>query len=162
MTRPEPPCDHDLERRARVAPLRAAPTSVRAVSVEANAAVRATEMCWALCSEGRYGSAGELMADDFVHDDRRSGLTNSISGREATLENNRQVVELGLAPEFDTLAVRGDDLALVRARFRDAHDNEVVSLQVLATNDQGRRTCCVSFDDDDLAAARHEFDRLST
>ena len=102
------------------------------------------------------------MSDSFVHDDRRSGLTNSITGREATLENNRQVVDLGLAPEFETLAVSGDDVALVRARFRDAHDNEVVSLQVLATNDQGLRTCCVSFDDDDLAAATHEFDRLST
>ena len=130
------------------------------MSAQANATVRATERCWELCAEGRYISAAELMADGFVHDDRRSGLTNTIIGRDATLENNRVAVELGFNPEFETLMVSGDDLALVRARFADANDNEVVSLQVLGTDDRGLRTCCMSFDADDLDGATREFDRL--
>ena len=66
-----------------------------------------------------------------------------------------------MADGFVPMMVNGDGLALVRARFRDEHGNEVVSLQVLGTDDRGLRTRCVSLDDDDVDGATREFDRLT-
>jgi hypothetical protein len=131
------------------------------MAVTANVTIRATEQCWAYCVEGQFDSAGRLMDDSFVHDDRRQALTNVITGRDGTLDNNRVVTEMGFAPKFEPLLVNGERLALVRATFRDLIGNEVVSLQVLETNNEGLRTCCVSFDPDDLDRATDEFHRRS-
>jgi hypothetical protein len=129
------------------------------MAVAANATIRTTEQCWAFCVQGQLESAGQLMDDNFVHDDRRQALTNVITGRDGVLENNRLVAEMGFTPEFEPLLVNGEHLALVRATFRDTTGNEVVSLQVLETSNEGLRTCCVSFESADLDRATDEFHR---
>lgn len=129
------------------------------MAVDANAVVRTTERCWEHCLSGQFEAAGELMADDFVHDDRRRGLTNVIMGRDATLENNGLVAEMGFTPVFEPLLVRGDDLALARVTFRNAAGDVVESLQLLGLDAGGRRTWCVSFGADDVGGATAEFHR---
>ena len=57
-------------------------------------------------------------------------------------------------------AIHGDRLALCRAWFTDSRGNEIVALQVLTLDEEGLRTACVSFDDDDLEGATGEFDAL--
>jgi len=117
-------------------------------------------------SEAELGSDEELVAvNEFLirlvhvtllHETVSSG-SRPRDGHPTTGGDN---CVLGFKPEFETLMVSGDQLALVLARFCDANDNEVVSLQVLGTDGRGLRTCCVSFEADDLDDATREFDRL--
>jgi hypothetical protein len=124
-----------------------------------NSTIRTTEAFWSLCFAGEYDAAIDMMHQDFVHDDRRGMLTNTIFGRDQTMVNNRTVVELGIdSVEFEPVAVRGDLLALARVQYRTAGGDEMTGLQLLGTNEDGLRTFCVSFDPDDLDRALAELD----
>lgn len=129
-----------------------------AVTVEANAVVRTTARCWQLCGDGDVERATELLDPDFLHDDRRRGLTNKLTNRADTIANNCAFVELGFSIELVPIAVRGDRVALCRALLTDASGNEIVALQVLTLDERGLRTACVSFDEDDVAAAMGELE----
>lgn len=59
---------------------------------------------------------------------------------------------------MEPVAVHGDRLALCGAFFSDRRDNDIVALQMLTLNEEGVRTSCVSFDDEDLAGATGEFE----
>lgn len=85
------------------------------MSVPYNAVAVATDEFWQLCSAGRFDEAAAMMDELFVHDDRRGVLTNTIHGREATMINNRLVVEMGFVEiDIEALATRGDHRVLAR------------------------------------------------
>ena len=130
------------------------------MTVEANDVVRTTAECWKLCEKGDTERAAALLHPSFVHDDRRSGLTNKLTNRDDTIVNNCAFVEMGFSIELEPVAVHGDWLALCRAAFTDSRGNEIVALQVLTLDDEGLRTACVSFDDNDLEGATGEFEAL--
>lgn len=124
-----------------------------------NSTIRTTEEFWSRCLPGEHEAAIEMMDREFVHDDRRGMLANTIFGREQAMANNRTVVELGFeSVTFEPVAVRGDLLALTRAIFRTAGGDGLAGLQLLGTNGDGLRTFCVSFDVDDLGRAMDELD----
>lgn len=134
---------------------------VACMAVSGNDSVRLTEQCWHLCMEGRLDRASELMRADFVHDDRRRGLSNTLINRDDTLANNAVLVEMGFVPQpFETIATHGASLALCRVAFRDDADNELAAIQVLGLSDDGLRAFCISFDDGAVEVATEEFDRL--
>ena len=130
------------------------------VTVEANDVIRTTAECWELCRQGQIERAAELLHPGFVHDDRRSGLANKLTNRDDTIHNNCVFIEMGFSIELEPVAVHGDRLALCRALFTDARGNEIVALQVLTLDEEGLRTACVSFDEDDLAGAIGELEAL--
>ena len=128
--------------------------------VEANDVIRTTAECWELCRQGQIERAAELLHPSFVHDDRRTGLANKLTNRDDTIANNCAFVEMGFTIELVPVAVHGDRLAICRALFTDARDNEIVTLQVLTLDEEGLRSACVSFDEDDLAGAMGELEAL--
>jgi hypothetical protein len=130
------------------------------VTVEANDVIRTTAECWDLCQQGNTERAAELLHPSFVHDDRRTGLANKLTNRDDTIVNNCLFIEMGFSIELEPVAVHGDRLALCRALFTDTRGNEIVTLQVLTLDEDGLRTSCVSFDENDLAGAMGEFDTL--
>lgn len=132
------------------------------MTVEPNAAVTAADTCWQHCVAGDFSAAGELMRADFLHDDRRAGMANTISDRERTLEGNRAACDLGFVPSFEPLAVDGDHRALCRVVFKNEDGYEVEALQVLANDSSGFRMRCISFDPDDVDAARAEFEAAAS
>lgn len=128
------------------------------MSIEANEVIRTTAACWRLCEAGEAKRAAELLHPDFVHDDRRSGLSNKLTNRDDTIANNCAFVELGFSVALEPVALHGERLALCKALFTDAGGNEIVGLQVLSLDEQGLRRACVSFDESDFADAVSEFE----
>ena len=123
-----------------------------------NLAVTQTERCWELCRVGEMDEAMALLAPDFVHDDRRSGVRLTLRGPQATIAGNREALEAGFVPRFEVLAVEGDRLALARLTARTSAGFELVLIQVLEVDDAGLRTVCISFDEERIADARAEFE----
>ncbi len=124
-----------------------------------NAVATTTDEFWQLCSVGRFDDAAAMMNESFVHDDRRGVLTNTIDGREATMTNNRLIVEMGFAEiVVEALATRGEHRVLAGVAYRTEAGDELVALQVLDTNEAGLRTGCVSSEETEFDAALRELD----
>ena len=130
------------------------------MTVEANDVIRTTAECWQLCRQGNTERAAGLLHPSFVHDDRRTGLANKLTNRDDTIVNNCLFIEMGFSIVLEPVAVHGGRLALCRALFVDATGNKIVTLQVLTLDEDGLRTSCVSFDENDLAGAMGEFEAL--
>ncbi len=125
----------------------------------ANPTTRVVERFFDHLAAHRFDEAEVLMDPAFEHLDRRSIVSNDSVGREQTMANNRAVVEMGFDDiELTTVAVRGERLALVRARFRTAGGDEMPALMLQETNEEGLRTRYLGFDPDNLDAALDELD----
>src|SRR5262249_21480926 len=89
---------------------------------------------------------------------------------DATRDNLRRAFDFGKSSwSFETVATRGDHLALVRRtwrgvgqRFKDSeiafNDSEIVFLDVIQADDDERLVCDIGFDADDFATAYEELD----
>lgn len=97
-------------------------------------------------------------SDDFVFEDRRQ-LSGALLRGKAALRTD---VELFLR-QFDdfgwqTIAVRGETLALCRNRWSDRSGNESRSLQLVETNHEGLTVYGCRFDEDDFENAYRELE----
>ncbi|MEL7158148.1 MAG: hypothetical protein AAFN30_16335, partial [Actinomycetota bacterium] len=106
----------------------------------------------------------ELVSASVVREDRRRSVADgAMVGRDAMLEMTHSVLATGFR-YIEPVAVdrRGDRLALVRSGMATAAGDRVVLLGVCRTDSGGRLDRLVFFDEDDLASARAELDRLAT
>ncbi len=110
------------------------------------------------------GRVGEVPVDDLVVvEDRRSMLSNTYNGRDSVIDGWRTTGTVRpWNVEFDTLAVRGDDLALIVGHFSkvDDPDTSIENVLVIRVNADGLIDRAVMFDPEDLAAAVDELNRL--
>ena len=110
---------------------------------------------------GDAARAVELVAPDVVGIDRRAGVSvPDLVGREALATNAAAIEEVfGVASRsFDVVAVRGDRLALLRARVTNTEGFGIEGLLVVEVSENGQLTRSVYFDETDLLAARSELD----
>ncbi|OBH49958.1 hypothetical protein A5686_14895 [Mycobacterium sp. E2479] len=106
----------------------------------------------------------ELIAEDFSTDDRRRVVSAGVRhGRDAEIENNRAIADLGITKiTTAVIATRGERLLLTRTRYssrdegRDAFLTELLS--VVEINEHERIAAVVAFDLDDVDAAFAELD----
>ncbi|MBV8957375.1 MAG: nuclear transport factor 2 family protein, partial [Actinobacteria bacterium] len=125
----------------------------------ANDASRVYERVVRLALADRYDEVRELMAANRVRDDRRTGLMSRQEGAEASIENLRAVMQLGIAGvDVDVVALRGERLALLETHWHG--EFEVAVLGVVGLDATGRSDLVVDFDSDALGDALEELDRL--
>ncbi len=123
--------------------------------VGANAALRVLDRTLQTIVTGRLEDNRDLLTPDVVFEDRRVGLANRIEGIDAMMEISQVLARM--APT----TIEVTPLALPRAtgwrwpcsRSTGASDLELVVLQVVRTDADGRVDLYVSFDPADLAAA---------
>ena len=112
-----------------------------------------------LIAAGRVDDASELIAEGMERVDRRRGVSAPpLRGRDAYAENARAFWELFQQPELETVAVRGERHALVRAVATAANGFEVVWLGLYEADTTGAISYQANYDDDDLEAALDELD----
>jgi hypothetical protein len=108
------------------------------------------------------GYRGRLI-EDMVSDDRRKGMTNLVQGRDAIADGVKVMMGIGITDiQSETLAVRGERLALSRVYFYGPEGLEGYSaevLQVLEFAEDERQSACIFFDPDDLDAATEELEK---
>ncbi|MGQ9406667.1 BTAD domain-containing putative transcriptional regulator [Mycolicibacterium gilvum] len=115
-------------------------------------------------STGDWDTLAQVLADDITVDDRRRFVGTGVqTGRSAVVVNMQVTAELGVTQcSWTVVAIRGDCLALVRARFwgrgerPDAFSAEVLHLVEIESTQ--RITRFLAFDLDDLDAAFTELD----
>ncbi len=101
-----------------------------------------------------WPAALRLLRDDVGVEDRRRGLALQATGPDVSIENLRQMRDLGLRlSAFNVLATRGPRIALVRGRMGDEATNVIDGLLVLETAEDGRIKTLVMFDPDDFDEA---------
>lgn len=99
-----------------------------------------------------WDAAPRLIAEDIFHEDRRAGVQSVVRGREAFVESIQVVQDVYAGPvRFDTLATRGDRLALC-ILHHDVKKGFVVEFPlVLETNDQEQISVFIIHEDLDTA-----------
>ena len=105
----------------------------------------------------------EMLADDFIGDDRRRVVNAGVRrGRDAEIANVRAVAELGTQNMTSTvIATRGERLVLSRVRSRSATRPEAFHidlLNVVEIDADDQIAALVAFDLDDIDAAFEELD----
>ena len=96
-------------------------------------------------------------ADDLVVDDRRSGVSlPQLHGSEEAVQASQAQEALFGPTEMEPVATRGDRLALVRTRSTAESGFELVAYGIFETNDDGRISAMVFFDETDLDGALSE------
>ena len=128
-----------------------------------NAATRAVERCRDACVAGDWGRFAALFPPGFHLVERRRMVQLEID-REQYLESFRPFFEMtSSAPADEVLATRGDRVALCRNLWigadRQAGPSEIEWLTILEVDDGGEPAAAVTFDTEDLDAARAELDR---
>jgi hypothetical protein len=128
--------------------------------VRDNAAVRVLARHVEVVAARDWDRFAELLADDVVSDDRRSGVNSGVTtGREAIGDLTRGLVDVGFTTVAnEVLAVRGDRLALTLRRWIRADGFELPTLALVEVDADERWILNVLFDADDLAGARDELD----
>jgi class 3 adenylate cyclase len=129
-----------------------------------NTASQVTERFLAPYPARDWAAMAAILADDLLTDVRRGVVGAGIRhGRNAQLEDMRTIADMGMTGfTTDVDAIRGDRLALVRARMSyrenrsDAYFIDV--LTVIEVNSEQRIAAIVSFDPDSLDAALDELD----
>lgn len=123
-----------------------------------NLATRALDRTFAAMAAGRFDEIEAWTSPDYERVDRRSGLTVAHTGGDVFVDEMRVVADVGVdRVERDVLAVRGERLALTRARFAGGHF-EVVLLAVIGTDAEGRNLLGVLFEPRDVVEAVAEVD----
>ena len=126
-----------------------------------NAATRHWEAFRDAWNSGTWDGSGAEVHADAVVDDRRSGLSNLMHGRESYVTQLSVVKEMGAAVRTDTIAVRGERLALVMLEWYDPTGRRDVTVGALHLNELDEddlTTHTVVFDPDDLDAAFAELE----
>lgn len=128
-----------------------------------NGASRSDAKFNALFAARRWDDIAALLADDLLVEDRRRGLGREGSDRATELQELRTIADLGTSNmSSQTIAVRGDRLALVRTRYSgrdmrpEAFHTEL--LRIAEIDDDGLLVAYIAFDLDDLDAALWELD----
>ena len=108
----------------------------------------------------RFDRLRELLADDFVRADHRSGVSAPVAnGPDEFVTAYAAWFEVGFAHiSITPMAVRGERLALARMEWSSADERAVAFLGVYETNADGRLVRGEHYDEDDLAAALAELD----
>ncbi len=114
----------------------------------------------ALVAGDIQGYADEL-AEDFFYEDHRKGLQSTTRGKREYLEHTRVIADLGLERyELEVLETRGDHTALYRQTWK-VGGFEVVILLVGRVDAGGKAVAAMTFDEEDLDAARAELEAQS-
>jgi len=128
----------------------------------ANIATRAIDRGTAAIAVRDWEGWAALFAADFRHFDRRS-LMRLDTGRDEWLTSFRRIVEMSSdRPTYETLATRGDRLALFHMLWRgaegDVGPSEIEWLLVVEQNQRDEHAAIVTFDPGDLDTAYAELD----
>ena len=117
---------------------------------------------WRMEHEDRSSRAtvfGEGVSEDVVSFDRRAGVSMpTVTGRAAYVAYGLASYELFATMVVDPVAVRGNRLALSRARFQIARGDEMAGLVLYETDEAGLLRKTVVFDESDLVAALDELE----
>lgn len=117
----------------------------------------------AMFRAGDIASGGQLLTDDFVRYDRRSGVAAApLRGPEAMVTSFEALHALGLLAGFDPrpIAIRGDDLALFDTTMAADDSVELTVLQLTALRPGDGAYLLELFDADDVAGAVARLDEL--
>jgi hypothetical protein len=120
-----------------------------------NAATRAMAQLRELFAARDWDAVAGLYPEGVGCDDRRTGVNSGVTtGRDGLVAIVRGLADVGFV-DFDTetIAVRGDRLALMLRRWRRQDGFELPVLAVQEVDHQGRQAWIVLFDPDDRAAA---------
>jgi class 3 adenylate cyclase/ketosteroid isomerase-like protein/tetratricopeptide (TPR) repeat protein len=110
---------------------------------------------------GDLDALANLVSDDHDGEDRRAGLSYLIRGRAARLEVATAAADFGISSiEIAPVAVRGDQLALVRATMH-VRSGEIRMLVLGEIDRDGLMSRVVNFDEHDLGGAIQELDARS-
>lgn len=129
-----------------------------------NAAHRVAERFVASHAAGDRNAMADMLADNFVSDDRRRLVGSGIrQGRDAQRADVQAVADLSLTNVTSTaIATRGERLLLVRNRFTDREPGPEAdlteALSVIEITIDERVSALITFDVDDLEAAVAELD----
>ncbi|WP_156751283.1 nuclear transport factor 2 family protein [Mycobacterium sp. 1245111.1] len=129
-----------------------------------NAAIHMSERVVAHFAAAKWDALAEILADDFIQDDRRRVLGAGVRrGREAQIADVRAIAGLFGANLTSTpMATRGERLALTRLNLSnrdqraDAYLTEMLAIGEI--NADGLLVAYVSFDPEDFEAAFEELD----
>ncbi|MEV5361026.1 hypothetical protein AB0K45_11985, partial [Micrococcus luteus] len=133
-----------------------------------NTASRMHRRYTAFLPDRNWTAMAEMIRDDIETDDRRRVVSGGVQyGRDAQESSMRAAADVGVRNlESTVLAVRGDRVALLRARVSGDHRPEAFGLEMLIVEEvdvDGRCAAAVLFDPEDLDAAVAELDaRYST
>ena len=127
-----------------------------------NACTRTWDAACVTFAEKRWDDHVDFIAEDVVTEDRRPGLQNILSGRDAFMEVAKVIASFGPVLESTVLAIRGDRLALYRHVYvpprDDPRDHRVEALGVLEVDANDRIWRVTDFEPDDIDAATAELD----
>jgi class 3 adenylate cyclase/ketosteroid isomerase-like protein/tetratricopeptide (TPR) repeat protein len=115
----------------------------------------------ALTAGDRAGLAA-LSSDEYVFDDRRAVVGAGRNDAGVMVAATREMMAEGTRSDGETIAVRGERLALIRSSTRTGPEDEHYardSLLVLEVGPEARARAAVIFDPEDLDAAVEELDR---
>jgi DNA-binding SARP family transcriptional activator len=129
-----------------------------------NTASQAAERLRTCFAARDWDGLAEILAEDILADDRRRVVGTGIRrGRKANVADIRAGAEVGAEDITSTvIATRGERIVLDRALF-SASDQQPEALnsellRIVEVDTDGRITCCLMFDVDDLDAAIAELD----
>ena len=129
-----------------------------------NESIRVSERLFASFAAGEWAAVREILADDFLQDDRRRLVGAGVRhGRDDEVADLRAIADLWAGNATGTyLATRGERLDLMRLRFSlPIPGDEPFVTEVLGVgeiNANGRVVTAISFDSDDIDAAFEELD----
>ncbi len=128
-----------------------------------NAATRVNEHIWACFDTRDWDGMNAILAEDMCHDDRRRMVgAGVLRGRDAQIADMRAIADIGVSrPTVDVIAIRGERLALTRARFSGLDSQQAFLVEVLAVleiNGDEQFAAMVGFDLDDIDAAFEELE----
>ncbi|MDQ1494556.1 MAG: hypothetical protein QOG69_1039, partial [Actinomycetota bacterium] len=127
-----------------------------------NAANQVLERYFAHFAAREWDAMAEILADDFITDDRRRVVNAGIRhGRAAEIANMQAFAEVGtLNITLTIMATRGERLVLVRDHLsvRDWSESAYNGVSVMEINADNQISAHVLFDPDDLDAAIEELD----
>jgi class 3 adenylate cyclase/tetratricopeptide (TPR) repeat protein len=123
-----------------------------------NAAARNVRRGTDAVVRGDFEAIAAMAVPDFLYEDRRKGIAFEYVGEKPALEYSTMMA--GSTFEVEVMATRGDNLALVRVVELSADGYSGGSLNINQVNDDGVGVANITFDEDDLASALAELDRL--
>ena len=128
-----------------------------------NAASLVTERFWKHFAGGDLSATAEILADNFYNEDHRRVINSGVRrGRDAVLEDVQVGAEFRAQIIPTTVATRGTQLALSRARFSgrgNAPEGFVIeTVHVIEIDADERIAALITFDPDDVDAAFKELD----
>ncbi|MGV1005475.1 MAG: adenylate/guanylate cyclase domain-containing protein [Candidatus Nanopelagicales bacterium] len=123
-----------------------------------NAATRAMDAAAAAMRAQDVASAATNCAPDAVFEDRRRFFGDPIIGRDGLRPRLQQLRDQYTAADIQTVAVRGDCLALLWIRYSDDSGNLSELYQVVETDDDSQIRYGCRFDAEDFDAAYRELE----